>query len=260
MTTDTFIDEAIRDYGPAVLSFAGVAAIPYLDIYSVESSIVFWIATVMIAVGTVLAVRNGHRCSRLARKMEALEEMLENSRTSYYDHWDDTAREIYHALNLTDRQRLSIYKYDDDIQKFRLLGRFSDNHAYRRRGRPTYPPDQGIIGAAWASGEAFERALPNPKSHSERYHAECERRYHMPRDVSASLTMKAVCLWAYALRNSLTNVRFAIVVIESTKRDDLDGKALKAAFENRFADEIAKRLVSLQKIEPSMSDAARLGF
>lgn len=48
-----------------------------------------------------------------------------------------------HTLNFGDKERISVYKHEGDV--FLMLGRYSKNPNYNKRGRGIYPENQGCI-------------------------------------------------------------------------------------------------------------------
>lgn len=57
--------------------------------------------------------------------------------------------------------RLSVYCHEQS--EFVLLSRMSTDQILKRRGRPSYPDDQGVIGLAWKKGTAVLVDLPEQR-------------------------------------------------------------------------------------------------
>ena len=123
-----------------------------------------------------------------------------------------------YALGFGDTERISVYKHDDGM--FRLLGRYSKNPVFQKRGRPTYPDDQGCIGAAWRNGEAIVEKLPDPSTDLGEYAGCLHRDWDIPVDVSTGFRMRSRSLAAFALEDTHDR-RIAVIVFESVRTDVL---------------------------------------
>ncbi|MBS8259243.1 hypothetical protein DYI23_03330 [Roseibium polysiphoniae] len=250
---------ALDQHHPELVNFAGISGIAALDIFDINSLILFIFFCILCLLSIVLSTVRNRSSSEIFDENETLRKAISEGNRNFYDMWDDRARAIFKEFGLSIQDRISIYKYDETAKEFRLLGRYAENANFRERHRNTYPSNQGVIGKAWENGECFERKLPNPSNHIDKYIEENERKYALPADLSQNLNMKSTCLWAKSLTNH-KDIPFAIVVVESIKRESLDKDALNAFFEKGKREDIENFLHALEFMEPNLRLAHDMGF
>ncbi|MCB1383371.1 MAG: hypothetical protein KDJ73_10680 [Notoacmeibacter sp.] len=251
--------KAIQDNHPELISFGGISGLTAMDIFSFDSFATFSALTVAVFSSIFLSYRRNNKITERVNHISTLEAVIRDGHRNFYDVWDDKAREIYQELTMDVKSRLTIYKFDNEIKKFRLLGRYSDNAEFRERRRDVYPPDQGVIGKAWSSGECYVKALPNPVTNWDKYADENLKFFGIPRDVLEKIRMKSTCFYAFTLRDD-RSIPFAIILIESVKRDSIDRQKIDQKFENGHAREISAMIKSLAFMEPSLRAAQDLGL
>ncbi len=257
-----FIDKYIAE----ACSIAGVAGISYMGIFSVKNFYLFFLF-IFLSIGSIfLTIRRNKKNDNYAEqvrekneKIERLENAIKNGNNNFFDLWDNHARSLFKECSLNNDSRLSIYKYDEIQRSFWIIGRHAEQVPFKARNRKLYPTDQGVIGKAWLDGEYYEKSLPNPYTNPDKYTETNLQKYGIPREISAKINMKSTCLWAKSLKNKKGD-RFAIVVIESTKRDSLARNTLSEFFENGKGYEIQETLDALGFMEPNLRIAGELGI
>ena len=88
---------------------------------------------------------------QLGLKIQQLENDIDKIRRDSMEVFNEHLAAIFYKLNLTDSERISFYKFQDD--KFHIIGRYSLNPDLAKRNRKYYPSDEGLIGLAWRNGE-----------------------------------------------------------------------------------------------------------
>ncbi|WP_298981492.1 hypothetical protein [uncultured Roseibium sp.] len=260
------IGRFLEDYFPELLSFVGLAGIAILDIFNHEIVWLFIVLCLFWAAAIIFTVRRKRssnelldQCGDLSEQVTTLKQAIGEGNRNFFDVWNDRARSLFQDCALSKYDRLSIYKHDTDLDKFRLLGRYAENNSYRKRGRNLYPMDEGVIGHAWQHGEHFEKALPHPDRSWDRYVEINQKKYGISPETCQSFNMKSACLWGISLSNE-KDVPFALVVIESTKRENLDQGKLSAFFGGDKRKEIENLLDHLEFMEPNLRLAQEMGF
>ncbi|EKB60889.1 hypothetical protein [Bergeyella zoohelcum] len=115
-------------------------------------------------------------------------------------------------LNFTSRERISVYKEYND--RFKLIGRTSDNPRLKKKGRNTYPIDEGFIALAWEDGEYFIDDLPCPDSNFDFYYERINSINKIPKEVVQAMNMKSRTFFAYRIKGN-DNEPKAVLVFES---------------------------------------------
>lgn len=111
--------------------------------------------------------------------------------------------------------RVSIYTHDERNEEFSLIGRYSYNYLFKKKGRASYPLNSGAIGKAWIEGDANIVIQASP-SDEMAYRRELEE-YGMGRSEIDGLTMRSVSFFAKRLNGgSSSNTPIGVVLIEST--------------------------------------------
>lgn len=249
---------------PEWLTTFGVGILSWMDIYSKTSSWVFIPAVCLLAAGIIfgfvrafLEEKKLETKHSLEAKVRALTEAIESGSRNYYEIWDDKTRDIYRALDLNIKMRLSIYKHDTTDDTFRLLGRYSDNSQFKIRGRPSYPINEGAIGLARAEGEHFCKVLPNPKTNFNRYCEESEKRYSLSREVIKTMQMKPCCIYAKNIKDK-NGTPIAMIVVESSKRESINCNFIQKSIDETHEQAIQEMIDSLKFAEPSLKIARGL--
>lgn len=256
----------LRDYSPEIFGFFGFVGLAVLDIFDFPIVYIFVVVCIIYGLSIVLKIKRSKSISgsevenaSLKAEIETLKQAISEGNRNYYEVWDDRVRSIFQECELSVYDRVSMYKHDTYSDEFRLLGRYAENSAYRKKNRVLYPLDKGVMGKAWEHGVYYEKALPNPENNYELYVERNEKKYGISREICEGLTMQATCLWAKSLSNA-KNVPFALVVVESTKRGNIDEEAMANFFDGNERAEIENLLDSLAFMEPNLRLAQERGF
>ncbi len=95
-------------------------------------------------------------------------------------------------LDLSSRERISVYLHDPGLPTFQLLSRHSpDPTLEAAQSRSVYPDRYGLIGKAWREGWAEERSLPDALVGGPQYVADNYTKYSLPTEVTENLAMKS---------------------------------------------------------------------
>jgi hypothetical protein len=162
------------------------------------------------------------------------------------------------VLGYGDTERISVYRHRGGA--FQMIGRYSDNPVYRRRGeRAIYPDDEGVIGRAWRE-ESATANLPDPDAEPDLYYEVLENEWNIDRATAEKFTMKSRSYVAKALYEPKGVDRVAIVVVESTEAGILDTDGVLRALETTEGKRIYQFLERKQSLEPDPRYAREEGF
>ena len=209
-------------------------------------------------------IKNKKRSSELEKSIEKLtqeKEAFENSILKYQEgfvnFFNSYLALIFNKLELSDDERISIYHHQKD--HFSLLCRYSTNPKFIKKGRPTYPDNQGFIGIGYQKGFLHINNLPNPDNQLDRYTEEVSRQCEIKDDVLRNLSMKSRSYSVYAIEHPIKKNRLAVVVFESNKYN-FD----KCSEINVLLSELAEQVVSYiyysDDIRPELSFAKQQGL
>lgn len=141
-----------------------------------------------------------------------------------------------------------------------MIGRYSQNPEYCRKGRVIYPADQGIINTAWTGGEDFIENLPDPVVELENYLSILKEQYHISKKTSRSFSMKCRCYYGYAIRDVRQKTRIAVIVIESTRLGIINPDQIRSVLLGGEERRISEILEKIKPVIPDINTAIREGF
>ena len=126
-------------------------------------------------------------------------------------------RNVSEFLDLKNSERISLYVLDGE--KFRIIGRYSENPKYDRNGRCEYPSDCGYISKCLGNnnGNSYYVKERLPKKLS-KYVESVSKDTGMNKDDINNLSMKSRSYFTRVIKDR-HNKNVGILVIESTKTE-----------------------------------------
>lgn len=152
----------------------------------------------------------------LAKKEAYAQQALKSTRKSLQS-TIDTLLQIQMKLLRLDGDsgvRISVYSVEHD--EFVLIARRSKNPEHERRGRPSYPLQQGVIGDAWRSDSANYVSKATTRAE---WNAECVEQ-GFTEEEAAALTMMARSTAAIRI-DTFAGDKVGMLVIESEDKEQL---------------------------------------
>jgi hypothetical protein len=170
---------------------------------------------------------------------------------------------LFEKMKLENSERISLYKFIDD--KFYVLGRFSSNPEFKKRGRSCYNKE-GLIFKAWQLGYYFKNSgIVNPNMSSRTkfrkgYYKVVNEIAIIDEKTVWEMNMKSRSFYLKALKDSSNVENTSIIVIES-----INDKGFEEAFINSILnqDEEKKLVTFVEKIDwdfPNIHKANEKGF
>lgn len=181
--------------------------------------VLIFIAAVVLGAAAVSATTVEVRQARRIRRASRLEARAEAAEIALVDAVWEELEELANHLCLYSDGRVSLFLCYED--HFVLAGRYSANPPFQRTtARPSYPIDQGIIGAAWARGKAADDAMPDPSPitaarPTKGWLDQQLKRHGVPEEVAVRFTMKSRSY--AAVRLDRPHRRLGVLVLESTR-------------------------------------------
>ena len=126
-------------------------------------------------------------------------------------------KSIARSLAFTHNERISLYIIDNG--EFVCCSRFSQNPNYEKRGRTSYPLNEGVIGEAWSTGVEFIASLPDVKRGQDTYIKRTKTKYNIPESTVAKFSMFPRLILGYRISNHDHSDHNAVIIVESTNKN-----------------------------------------
>jgi hypothetical protein len=210
--------------------------------------------------GTIGQAKLSNENRRLEEQVSAANELVQNFGSDYFALWDTRLEVLAEVLHFDARDRISVYRHTGN--SFTMVGRFAPLPELDKPGRGVYPVDQGIIGAAWRSGDGkcVAQDLPDPILDLDAYCARSRDEWGLSIAVAKKLGMKSRSIAAFALNGHNNGVRDAVVVFESTDPERFAVEHLENHIKGTTGRDIAHLLKIMKEREPSLEFAVARGF
>ena len=260
-----------EDYWPQLLVSIGTvmmaaSALPspsqgnssWKELIFYKDNFFFFAGALLLLLGNIVVWRRTPRTRSLQTRVSELEDIIEQSKEDYFQLIENhLAILVNDKLGLCDTERVSVYKYEE--KAFVMLGRYSKNPEYCKRGRGKYPADEGIIAKAWQNGEVFVTNLPDPDKEEGRYLDEMKNAWGINKSTARNFRMKSRCYYGFAIEHA-DQQRIAVVIIESIKPKGLEKEKIRGILVNGEAKAIENLLKTMQRLEPNLSFAKKEGY
>lgn len=147
-------------------------------------------------------------------KISELENKVDDIINETNDLFNSYLKLMVKNLNFTHTERISVYKVYND--KFKLIGRTSENPRLEEKGRSEYPIGEGFIGKGWEEGEFFINDLPCPETDFDEYVNQINKICDISKSALESMKMKSRTFFIYRIKGN-DNKPKAVLVFESKK-------------------------------------------
>lgn len=217
--------------------------------------------TILVAAGAFLVTNHDlAKAQRVSARCDTYRDALKSVGADYFDIWKNVLSLWATELGFTASERISVYKHSGNT--FLMLGRFSLNPDFARRGRAAYPDAEGCIGNAWRSqsGTCFTNALPDPVTDMPAYEVQQQGDWGVGPATTAGLSMRSRTIGAYSVLNPTATERQAIVVFESVLPGQIDDNAVQAFLTSKGSNQVVLFMDALKFQEPSLELARKEGF
>jgi len=189
-----------------------------------------------------------------AEEIQKLENKIQEIYRIYSNVFTEHLASLFFKLNLTDNERISMYKFQDNY--FYIIGRYSINPDLKEINRDKYPKE-GLIYKAWCDGEYFLNDSPEFKKN---------KTYNFFNSIAPidkvtfdSLTMKSRSYYLKAFTNTKKIDRIAIIVIESKKNKTLSKSEIDIVLKEE-ENKLSSFVESINWNFPNINNAQNTGF
>jgi hypothetical protein len=187
-------------------------------------------------------------------EIEKLKRELDSRNRGYFKIIEDELYILSEILGFSYTERISLYKHKNNA--FIMLGRYSANHDYKRRGRVVYSDNQGCVGRALRIGWVFVDNLPDSEIE---YFEVLQNDWNIPLETAQKLVMKSKTLAAHSIINSERS-SLAVIVFESSRRGGFNENKVRQVMSNGEGKRISFLLEKIAGIEPSPEYAEDEGY
>jgi hypothetical protein len=167
---------------------------------------------------------------KLASELDYTNKKLEVLKKEYYKLCSDNLRIIFKSFfDLSNGSgRVSVYKYENDA--FKLLGRYSNNPQYNKKGRESYQANEGFIALGWAN-EIYEiYNIPQWTKNGKDYKNAVKELCNISDSTLKNIKMKSCSFFIYRLDNEDSRPPLGIVVVEQLQSSQIDHQNMSEIF------------------------------
>ncbi|WP_198537339.1 hypothetical protein [Capnocytophaga canimorsus] len=127
--------------------------------------------------------------------------------------------------------RVSIYKHLGD--KFILLGRYSNNPEYNKKGRENYPDNKGFISKGWQEGTFTIHNIPKWVKNGKDYKEYVRKHCDIDDSTLKKINMKSCSFYVKRIENEDGDSRLplGIIVFEQIPNSKIDSKSINCKLE-----------------------------
>lgn len=189
--------------------------------------------------------------SEIIRKLE------KEDPVDFSDYWHDLLAVIGKIYGFTNHERISIFAFSEKLNdKVIMLGRYSKNREFNRKGRGYHSTKQGSIAKALASSEDFHFKDNFPKNQI-KYEKELLEKEKMTQEEINRLRMKARTIGSFVLHDKNEQDQIAVLVLESV---DHKSKILTKDIANNIYSEFKKTLEEMVIFQEKLELIPELGI
>lgn len=231
---------------PEVLAVSSAYFYLLADIKNASNKLIFadftWndINSFLLVLGTFLALLSVYQNYILKAKYISDDDLklellntnkkLDILKKEYYKLCSDNLRIIFKSFfELSNGSgRVSVYKFENEA--FKLLGRYSNNPIYNKKGRESYPSNEGFIALGWAN-EIYEIYNIPPWSRTgQDYKSAIKELCNISDKTLKGLNMKSCSFFIYRLDNEDSRPPLGIVVVEQLQSSQIDPQNMNEIF------------------------------
>lgn len=155
-------------------------------------------------------------------------------------------------------ERMTLYAHSSN-GSFIPIGRVSYNPEYSKKGRISYPDNQGCIAKAWRDDWHFSNDYPDPETSSKRYYQRCEKD-GVPEGVMRTIKMKSRLYCGFRIWDSSGIEPLAVLIAEATHPNRYEEDELKAIFQKEQKWYMAELIIRVRQRIPDFKEAKLKGF
>lgn len=210
--------------------------------------------TIFVFIGFILAYNKNKdflEKSDLKNKLINEETKAKKIKDEYYTLCSDYIKDIFKEFFIKTpggNSRVSLYKHQGT--HFSLLGRYSDNPAYSKRGQETYSDNEGFIAIGWQNKTFEIHDAPLWKKNGASYKSFMKENCNIDDNRLKNITMKSRSFYIYRFDNESASNPHGIIVFERMNENEISIDIINDIFTNHQSQIISllKSMKSLYKL------------
>lgn len=132
-------------------------------------------------------------------------------------------------LNSSNNGRVSMYLHQNN--SFILIGRYSNNPNFNKKGREKYPDNEGLISKGWDDGICVLHGVPEWRGAGQNYYNKVNRVKEINKDIVSRINMKSRAFYIKRVDNEDSRTPYGIIVIEQMKSNSIDNNIIQDIFD-----------------------------
>lgn len=225
-------------------------------------------AVIFTLVGGWGMVKNRRTLTRAEEKLVQVEQTLKQNEAVIQQYFDDVEEVLRFVLlqlatdcNLVERERcisqirITLYCHDSKNHRFVPVARIAGNPTFEKKGRSSYPDNQGVISCAWQNRVAkFQSDAKN----SEEWIEQMVDEYDFDREIAENLKMQPKSMLAIRVEHHGKQV--GVTVIESTNKTgkcSAAGSLQKLILDGAWYDPVASLVNALRSSHVARISSAK---
>jgi hypothetical protein len=180
-----------------------------------------------------------------------------SSETSYQTVFRDELYTLFGILGFGESERISLYH--ESSGTLIMLGRYSENTEFDKKGRGICNYGEGVLGSSWVTcnGRAFVNDLPED---AEDYAQKCFDDFGMDINIARKLRMKSRTICVRPIKNLSYNQKIAALVFESVNPNAFDQENIDKLMVQGYENQRMQRLLQTwERLIPDLNIASQEG-
>lgn len=246
-----YLREIFKEFRPELFAFASGYTFLLCDIKNGDNTKVFnnltwddlnpfllFVAIILGLIGIALNVIFKEKQKKL-QELESENESLNNKfidiQREYFKVCSDTIRFMFDDFftNSDGNGRVSIYKHQDD--KFILLGRYSKNPQYNKRGREFYLDNEGFISRGWELMEFEIFNAPRWSGNGRDYKSFMKNNCNISDETLKKINMKSCSFFVKRIENEDARNPLGVIVFEKLSNSQIDKTSINNILDSNKA-------------------------
>lgn len=179
---------------------------------------------------------------KVTHELESYKQKFESLKDEYFKLCSDNIKDIFSDFFKSSQGngRVSLYKHFD--HSFKLLGRYSENPVYKKRGAEIYPDNEGFIAKGWQEKMYSINSIPKWEQKGSKYKNYVKKYCDISETRISNLTMKSCSYYVYRFDSPDSQNHYGVAVFEKINPELIEVENINQIFENNNS-----RLIALFK-------------
>jgi len=172
----------------------------------------------------------------LELELQKMSTSLKKAKDEHYDLCNDYIKELFSVFfaNSIGNGRVSLYRHKES--SFVLIGRYSNNPQFSKRGQEVYPDDEGFMSLGWQQGTYECNNIPEWEGKlGTRYREFMKQKSNVTDERLKKLTMRSRSFYIYRFNNSNAQKPHGLIVFEQLTPNPIQAEIINQVFHDHEA-------------------------